>query len=897
VHPREPLEPDASEPATPSGARRDDTQLAVALADARPAESPALALARARVGGALFGGAVGLGRFRVLERLGGGGMGVVYAAYDPELDRGVALKTVHVPQIGRELALSEAKALARLAHPNVVPVFDVGIEGEHVYIVMELVRGETLRDWVKGKPQREVLDVYRQAGQALAAAHSAGLVHRDFKPDNAIVGTDGRVRVVDFGLACEAATDTTTATPRAAGTPRYMAPEQAAGLAITAAADQYSFGVSLEDALRGEPGKPLPRWIDVVIRRATAIDPEARFASMPALLRALGRDPARLRRRGMAVTAVAVVVAAAFAIGRTSLATSDDVCSGGGRAIGEAWDAIARQRALIRIATLSPYGRELAGSLAHQLGDHAIRWTANHRAACLAHRRGEQSAALLDRRMACLERGRAALSALAEIAADADAAALPGVARAARAVPDPDACADPRALTSNVEPAPPALAGTVAVIEDQLERARVQLAAGNADAARSGAAEAVAAARAIGYRPLLAEALLVEGHAVMAGGDRAVMTGLDRAAAIAALAEATTLGFVAGSEAIAIEAWARRAWIQGTSPEPEGALAGLDVIDALAARGSSAFARALLHNNVGSVELGRGHRVAALAMFERALDEARQVTGPGAVELVIIRTNTAVASNDPKRRDQLFAEAHTELARILGDNHPDTLFVQSIRAKTTVTSLALAADLLSSVCSAREAHAWLAPATAVCWVEVADLRSELGERMAAMAALDRALALGADTNDDTPEAAGYHQLWRGDGHAAVAAFETALVGYPDVPHRPWFQSYTRAVLLLGLGRALAAQQQPSAAAAALERSIAILEQISRERRAVVLDRRLGRARAELARVRAATGAPPAQTRALAAAALAWLRPAGAPAGEITALQLLAGAPGTGDSRR
>src|SRR4051812_7850385 len=280
------------------------------LARARPVESPALVLARARVGGALFGTAVGLGRFRVLERLGGGGMGVVYAAYDPELDRGVALKTVHVPRIGRDIALAEAKALARLAHPNVVPVFDVGASGDHVYIVMELVRGETLRAWVGGKALPEILDVYHQAGQALAAAHAAGLVHRDFKPDNAIVGTDGRVRVVDFGLACEAAPEATSdaatgvatgaalgaaageslSPVRVGGTPRYMAPEQAAGAAATPAADQFSFGVSLGEALRGDPGRPVPRWIELVIERATAADPGARFPSMAGLLRALGAD-------------------------------------------------------------------------------------------------------------------------------------------------------------------------------------------------------------------------------------------------------------------------------------------------------------------------------------------------------------------------------------------------------------------------------------------------------------------------------------------------------------------------------------------------------------------------------------------------------------------------------
>jgi tetratricopeptide (TPR) repeat protein/predicted Ser/Thr protein kinase len=893
VRPRQPSESDASGPAPPSEERRDETELAVALADARPAESPALSLARARVGGALFGGAVGLGRFRVLERLGGGGMGVVYAAYDPELDRGVALKMVHVPRGGRELALSEAKALARLAHPNVVPVFDVGIEGEHVYIVMELVRGPTLGQWVKDKTQREILDVYRQAGHALAAAHGAGLVHRDFKPDNAIVGLDGRVRVVDFGLACEAATDATTTTPRAAGTPRYMAPEQATGAQITAAADQYSFGVSLEDALRGDPDKPLPRWIDVVIRRATAADPEARFASMPALLRALGRDPARLWRRGVALAAVAVVVAAAFAIGRTG-PTTDEVCSGGGDAINQAWGAVVRQRELIRIATLSAYGRELADSLAHQLGDHTIRWMANHRAACLAHRRGEQSAALLDRRMACLDRGRAALGALAEIVATADARALPDVARAARAIPDPDACADMHALTSDSAPPPPALAGPIAVIVGDIESARVQLAAGHADQARDIARGAVAAARDIGYRPLLAEALLVEGHALMAAALLAVQ---DRDAAVARLTEATTLGLSSGSYAIAIEAWARRAWVEGTSPEPEGALAGLDVIDALASRTSSAFARALLHDNVGSVELGRGHRAAARAMFERALDDAKTVTGAGAIELVGIRSNTAVVTDDPQRRDELFTGAHAELARLLGDNHPDTLAVQSIHVKTTVVSFARAVELLSSVCRGRELHAWLAPGTAVCWVEVADLSSELGDRAAALTALDRAAVFGANTSPDTPEANGYRLLWRGDDKAAAAAFETAFADIPKLADEPWYRSYTRAVLSLGLGRALRRGDQPNAAAAAFERCIAVLEPLSRDRHAVVIDRRLGRARAELARVRAATGADPGETRTLAMAALAWLRYAGAPSSEIIELQRLSELPDTMHSPR
>ncbi len=248
----------------------------------------------------------GLGRYRVLDRLGHSGMGVVYAAYDPQLDRSVALKTVHIPKRGREPSMEEAKALAKLSHPNIVPVFDVGFESDQLYIVMELVRGQTLREWSVGKDLRAILDAYRQAGQALAAEHDAKLIHRGFKPDSALVGLDGRVRVVGFGLACETLSpnDIASAALReAAGTPKYLAPEQRQRGVITTAADQYSFSVALAEALH----TPLPGWIEAVGVRGCAHEPSQRFASMHDLLRALSRDPMRRRRRIAMAAFVAVV--------------------------------------------------------------------------------------------------------------------------------------------------------------------------------------------------------------------------------------------------------------------------------------------------------------------------------------------------------------------------------------------------------------------------------------------------------------------------------------------------------------------------------------------------------------------------------------------------------------
>ena len=219
-----------------------------------------------------------LGRYVILERLGEGGMGVVYSTYDPELNRRVALKLVRrVPGRGsteQARLLREGQALARLSHPNVVAVYDVGVHDDRVFVAMELVEGETLRAWVAraSRTWREILGVFVQAGRGLAAAHAAGIIHRDFKPDNVLVGADGRVRVADFGLAHEegaplvatgvvggevssegASSMSLTARGSLVGTPRYMSPEQIGRESLDARTDQFAFCASLWEALHGSP--------------------------------------------------------------------------------------------------------------------------------------------------------------------------------------------------------------------------------------------------------------------------------------------------------------------------------------------------------------------------------------------------------------------------------------------------------------------------------------------------------------------------------------------------------------------------------------------------------------------------------------------------------------------
>ena len=227
-----------------------------------------------------------IGRYQVLGRVGSGGMGQVYSAHDPELQRIVAIK-VHNLHPGpnstmkklRVRLMSEARALACISDPNVVTVFDVGLFRGQVFVAMELIRGSNLEKWIKGhrRSSRKIVEAYLGAAAGLAAAHRVGVVHKDVKPANFVFGLDGRVRVVDFGLArvdpskgkrgTKKACIDATQTGRVIGTPAYISPEQLAGYEVDARGDQFSFCVTLWEALSGE----LPFAADSMEERAEAI--------------------------------------------------------------------------------------------------------------------------------------------------------------------------------------------------------------------------------------------------------------------------------------------------------------------------------------------------------------------------------------------------------------------------------------------------------------------------------------------------------------------------------------------------------------------------------------------------------------------------------------------------
>lgn len=297
-----------------------------------------------------------LGRYRIESELGRGGMGVVFAALDPKLERRVAIKLVidRARMRDAERITREAQAVARLSHPNVVQVFDVGVAAGLPYVVMEMIEGATLSSWLEASPRRrDMLRVLIEAGQGLEAAHAVGLVHRDFKPANVLVGRRGSAKVLDFGLArpdgdsVPALSDgavvfsgnaTLTETGIAVGTPAYMAPEQHRGERVGTRADVYAFGVTLYEALVGrrpfsgrdavglyglkhdgapeiDAAVPLSSELRAVIERTLAFDPDDRPASIGEVIAELRRARKTRTRRGVWVLGAVVVGVAATAAG------------------------------------------------------------------------------------------------------------------------------------------------------------------------------------------------------------------------------------------------------------------------------------------------------------------------------------------------------------------------------------------------------------------------------------------------------------------------------------------------------------------------------------------------------------------------------------------------------
>ncbi len=488
-----------------------------------------------------------IGRFTLLSRLGSGGMGTVYGAYDDQLDRKVALKFLHPARADDPAAqhrlLREAQALARLSHPHLVPVFEVGRFEGQVYLAMELVAGPTVRQWVDDSqpPWREVLELWLSVGRALALVHAEGLVHRDVKPDNVILGDDGRARLVDFGLARrvgemlsgQSGDGATTGEPLAAvgtgsrlsesvtvsnaivGTPAYLSPEQRRGEPCGPATDQYGFCVSLYEGIFGcrppgpcEPGAVLrvpdqarvPADIRQALARGLAPDSDDRHASMNALLAVLER-PLRRRQRGWKLGSVGLLggaVAMAVALVRPPPPVSaEPPCAGVEAGLDELWNESRR----------ASWANGSHAALVPAIDAFAEDWRGSRREVCEAtHVSGVQSSVALDRRMACLDRLRERFSAV-----------VPGpsaghrVARGLASLAAPRDCLLP-GVAEGWSPAPQVIAREVGTAHVRLAEIHQQAIDGDLSGARAEATVEVSRADALGHAPLLASSLVALGR-------------------------------------------------------------------------------------------------------------------------------------------------------------------------------------------------------------------------------------------------------------------------------------------------------------------------------------------------------------------------------------------------
>jgi tetratricopeptide (TPR) repeat protein/predicted Ser/Thr protein kinase len=486
-----------------------------------------------------------VGRYMVLTRLGAGGMGVVYAAYDPELDRKVALKLLR-PGPGtfsgsrdreHRMLKQEAQALAKLAHPNVITIHDVGEHEGHVFLAMEFVDGQTLKQWLAERQEpdwREVLSMFRRAGEGLRAAHEQGLVHRDFKPANVMVGNDGRVRVMDFGLARSAALLDEAEPTSIVGTPAYMAPEQLMGTAIDARSDQFSFCVALWEGLHGERpfagdtatellssftqsstpirGRrgPVPGWVHRAVLMGLAVEPARRHASMEGLLQALRRAPSRARLRlATAATVVALAGGGWGAVAWTQARTLA-ACEAEGRRIEADWTA--ERRARVELAILGhdvSFAPETWERVAPRLDEYAEGWRLASEAACTAHRVDRRwSETMAMRASECLQERRAAFGSLVDVLAHVDLDGLLLASGTVGSLPALEACRDEGELGRR---SPPHAADQERWLGVRTEtiRAGVEWRAGRQAAGQTRLEDALAEAEALDDPELVA---LVEGE-------------------------------------------------------------------------------------------------------------------------------------------------------------------------------------------------------------------------------------------------------------------------------------------------------------------------------------------------------------------------------------------------
>jgi eukaryotic-like serine/threonine-protein kinase len=673
-----------------------------------------------------------LGRYLVIGELGRGGMGLVLRAYDPKLQREVALKCVRTDALGsagQARLVREARSMARLNHPNVVGVYDVefGEHDEHdVILVMEYVRGTTLRTWLEAQPRssREIVEGFVAAGRGLMAAHKEGLLHRDFKLDNVLVGEDGRVRVTDFGLARTVQTGTSasedgdarspsnermigsvdsrelegvsvelTEAGAVMGTPRYMAPEQYVGLPLDARTDQYAFCVGLWRALAGRwpfeargralfeakragpPAWPsnvaIPRHVVDALRRGLSPDPAERWPSLETLLLELQRDPSRRRRRLAILGALVLAGVGTWGLQAMQRARTLTACVEEGEQIAQTWnDARADAIAAAFEGTGISFAADTWMRARTRLDAHAHAWSETRRQVCeRAEVERTLSPELGRAARACLDEHREHLHALLGQLAAPNATAVQKAATASASLPLASVCTDETRLGPWTElPDDMQVRDRVTALRSRLSDSAAALVMGQSDDALEHAQTVLEEAMAIGWSPLLAEARLAVAYAHEGLGSYEEA----RAAAEETFFEAGAIG----REELALQASTKLIFIIGNHlAQHDEALHWGRLAQMLLQRTSRSdnFLEAGLLASLGSVHSVRGEHAEALESHERALAIREKVLGSKHLE--VAKSLNSIAIVQQKRGEsvkalEFNARALAILEETLGPEHP-----------------------------------------------------------------------------------------------------------------------------------------------------------------------------------------------------------------------------------
>lgn len=721
-------------------------------------------------------------RYVVLNRLGQGGMGDVYAAWDPVLDRKVALKLLKAEHqasgIADELRLRlmrEAQALARMSHPNVVTVHDVGMVDGQVYVAMEFVEGQTLTKWLAEKPRswREILGVFLEAGEGLAAAHDSGVTHRDFKPDNVVISKTGRARVMDFGLAHahenqpEKATAPLTDTPTGSmrrritlpgimlGTPAYMSPEAMYGQQTDPRSDEFSFAIALYEALygyrpfegetapavaaeiqlgrvRAPPRKTaVPRRIFQLLQKALRTNPDERFQTLRALLLQLGRRRSSRTRR---LATIGVASLATFALVLVVVLSRREAqrCAGVSTRLTGVWDEKAKHEARAAFKRSSqPWAMAGWAETERLMDAWGRRWVERRKAACEASdgRADER----LGQSIVCLSRRLADFDATAQLLRRADDEIVERAVSLTAALPTLTACdhAAPVVATDEGDELRKGLAGVRALIDaGKLREARERIAQVTRQASKQDAADALAEATWLSAR--LSAAELDFTRADQLAEDAILLAQQHQSDELAARAWVDRVGFAGASDLDLQDAerWARYARV------------------AVNRFGAPRELEASLANNEAVLRARQGRHDEALALHQRALSLREAVFGPESPLAARSHGNLGITLRSMGRSAEAIGEFKRALAieeQVLAPLHPavaDTLnnLANALHAEGTQSAAAIEA-LERSLRIREQAYGTESPKVAQSLSNLGAVLLDADKPQQALEALRKALAI------------------------------------------------------------------------------------------------------------------------------------------------------------